>query len=257
MKTGIYKIENLINHHIYIGQSTDIERRWQAEKRVAFSENAHEYNYPLSRAFRKYGVENFSFEIIEECLSSDLNQREKYWIKYYNSFYDGYNQTLGGDGSTGGLPKQKIIGVIQDLLTTDMKHKEIAEKWNISIEMVQGVNTGRYWYQDNLNYPLQERCKQLKQQRGLGRTARYCPKCGAQISQKAILCVSCAREEQRKVIRPSREELKNLIRHTPFTSIAKQYSVSDNAIRKWCDYYNLPRQKSVIKKISDEEWLKV
>jgi hypothetical protein len=40
---------------------------------VAFSENAHEYNYPLSRAFRKYGVENFSFEIIEECLSSDLN----------------------------------------------------------------------------------------------------------------------------------------------------------------------------------------
>jgi hypothetical protein len=44
-----------------------------------------------------------------------------------------------------------------------MKHKEIAKKWNISIEMVQGINTGRYWYQDNLDYPLQERCKQLKQ----------------------------------------------------------------------------------------------
>ena len=50
--------------------------------------------------------------------------------------------------------KEKIIGVINDLLNTNMLHREIAEKWNISTEMVQGINTGRYWYQENKNYPL-------------------------------------------------------------------------------------------------------
>ena len=59
---------------------------------------------------------------------------------------------------------------------------------------------------------------------------------------------------QRMVERPSREELKQLIRTTPFTTIAKQYGVTDNAIRKWCDFENLPRTKKEINSYSDEEW---
>ena len=55
----------------------------------------------------------------------------------------------------------------------------------------------------------------------------------------------------------TREELKNLIRTMPFTKIGEKFNVSDNAIRKWCDKYNLPRKSSDIKKYSDEEWLKV
>ena len=55
----------------------------------------------------------------------------------------------------------------------------------------------------------------------------------------------------------SREELKNLIRTTPFTKIGEKYGVSDNTIRKWCDKYNLPRKAAEIKKISDEDWLKI
>ena len=50
------------------------------------------------------------------------------------------------------------------------------------------------------------------------------------------------------------EELKDLIRIKPFTKIGEQYQVSDNAIRKWCDKYNLPRKATEIKKYSDEEW---
>lgn len=52
----------------------------------------------------------------------------------------------------------------------------------------------------------------------------------------------------------SREELKHLIRTTPFLTIGKQFGVSDNAIRKWCDKYKLPRKVSEIKKYTDEEW---
>lgn len=55
----------------------------------------------------------------------------------------------------------------------------------------------------------------------------------------------------------TREELKNLIRTTPFTRIGEQYNVSDNAVRKWCDKYNLPRKVSEIKQYSDEEWEKI
>ena len=52
----------------------------------------------------------------------------------------------------------------------------------------------------------------------------------------------------------SREDLKHLIRTTPFLTIGKQFGVSDNAIRKWCDKYKLPRKVSEIKKYTDEEW---
>ena len=52
----------------------------------------------------------------------------------------------------------------------------------------------------------------------------------------------------------NRGELKDMIRTKPFTSIAKDFGVSDNAIRKWCDKYNLPRTKKEINKYTDEEW---
>ena len=52
----------------------------------------------------------------------------------------------------------------------------------------------------------------------------------------------------------TREELKQLIRKKPFVQIGLQFKVSDNAIRKWCDKFNLPRKATEIKKYTDEEW---
>ena len=59
-------------------------------------------------------------------------------------------------------------------------------------------------------------------------------------------------ERLSKVI--SREDLKFLIRVEPFTHIAERYGVTDNAVRKWCDKYSLPRHSREIKRISDEDW---
>ena len=50
----------------------------------------------LYKAFNKYGLENFTFEEIEEVENSELDIREKYWINYYDSYNNGYNSTLGG-----------------------------------------------------------------------------------------------------------------------------------------------------------------
>lgn len=85
----------------------------------------------------------------------------------------------------------------------------------------------------------------------------YCKKCGTVITYGAIYCKKCASFLQRKVIRPTREELKRMIRETSFTGIGKYFQVSDNAVRKWCKKYQLPSTKTEIKKYSDEEWNKL
>lgn len=85
----------------------------------------------------------------------------------------------------------------------------------------------------------------------------YCIDCGKIISAQAQRCVECEQLSRRISIRPSREELKVLIRNKPFTQIARQYNVSDNAIRKWCISENLPTKKTEINQFSDSEWEKI
>lgn len=81
----------------------------------------------------------------------------------------------------------------------------------------------------------------------------YCEDCGCEISQGAIKCLSCRNKEKSKNI-PDRDTLKNLIRNIPFVQIGKKYNVTDNAVRKWCDKYGLPRRAKEIKQYSEEEW---
>lgn len=94
----IYKIYNDVNKNVYIGETVrPIEKRWQQHKDKSqdLSIQGH-----LQLAMRKYGIDKFHIEIIEECEDSIRFEREKYWIEYYNSYYDGYNSTLGGEGAT-------------------------------------------------------------------------------------------------------------------------------------------------------------
>ena len=97
MSCGIYKITNKINGKSYIGCSKNIEHRWIAHKSEAILDHNPQYNYSIHKAFRKYGLDNFKFEIIELIPEDELFNREQYWIKYYNSYIKGYNETEGGD----------------------------------------------------------------------------------------------------------------------------------------------------------------
>lgn len=96
----IYKITCNITNKIYIGKSqTTVEDRWNGHCKAAFLPSHSDYNFPFHRAIRKYGKENFTIETIdEENDSNKLKEKEKYWISYYNSYKEGYNATLGGDG---------------------------------------------------------------------------------------------------------------------------------------------------------------
>lgn len=85
----------------------------------------------------------------------------------------------------------------------------------------------------------------------------YCHECGVELKTKATRCPHCARLYLRKVERPSRDELKSLIRSLPFTQIGEKFGVADNTIRKWCKAENLPSKKTIINNYSDEEWAKI
>jgi group I intron endonuclease len=92
--TGIYKITNLINNKCYIGKSEiSIESRLDNHK-VGLHSNNH-----LQASIKKYGIENFSFKIIEECSPEECWLRERYWIEYFKSNISefGYNKTNGGE----------------------------------------------------------------------------------------------------------------------------------------------------------------
>ena len=94
--TGIYKIQNIESGKVYIGQATSWgDRTKQHIKRGLHAETP--LNNKLYPALWEKGVENFTFELIEECARTDLNEREKFWIEYFDSKNWGYNVT-GGNG---------------------------------------------------------------------------------------------------------------------------------------------------------------
>jgi len=94
----IYKATNIINKKVYIGQTTK-----PLQRRISSHKSAYKrFNFRFYQAIKKYGFENFLFEQIDEASSlSELNEKEIYWIKYYNSYdyNNGYNSTLGGNFS--------------------------------------------------------------------------------------------------------------------------------------------------------------
>lgn len=97
-KCGIYIIKNKINDNVYIGQSVDIQARWYAHLRSSRGKMQDSFTQ-LHQAMQTLGASNFFCEILEECLIELLNEKEIYYIKKYDSYYHGYNMTLGGESN--------------------------------------------------------------------------------------------------------------------------------------------------------------
>ena len=92
--SGIYKITNQINQMCYIGQAASIKKRWQQHiKRAIGAEPLT--NNKLYPAMREFGVENFTFEVVDRCDKAQLNEREKYWTEYYKAQEFGYSIRKG------------------------------------------------------------------------------------------------------------------------------------------------------------------
>lgn len=90
---GIYKITNTKNEKTYIGQSTNIEERWKQHKQAI--QTSDKSWYPLARK-ESDGVDDFTFGVLQQCKAEELDELEDYWVDYYKSYVNGYNQTKDG-----------------------------------------------------------------------------------------------------------------------------------------------------------------
>ncbi|MDN4593204.1 GIY-YIG nuclease family protein [Polycladomyces subterraneus] len=102
MTIGIYSIINKANGKRYIGMSVDIENRWRVH--VWMLRNGVHPNEKLQNAWDKYGESKMALEILERFDTVDIEPNgsaEKHFIEMYDSFRNGYNKSLGGDGTVG------------------------------------------------------------------------------------------------------------------------------------------------------------
>jgi len=97
--SGIYKITNKVNGKVYIGQTYDMNYRWTHHK-SDLNHNRH-HNIHLQNAWNIYGQNNFDFAILEKCSVDQLDAKEQFWIKQYDSCAKGYNLDCGGLGVRG------------------------------------------------------------------------------------------------------------------------------------------------------------
>ena len=104
----IYIIKNKINGKQYVGKTIDFSRRMSEHKSESFNPNRQGYNYPIHAAIRKYGVENFIYEVLEDNIGIELlDDREKYYINKLDTMnkLKGYNICDGGQG--GAIPSRQ------------------------------------------------------------------------------------------------------------------------------------------------------
>lgn len=177
----IYKIENIINHKIYIGLTTrDINLRWKEHINISFSER-YGCDYAIHAAIRKYGPENFNINIIDEADNlAELRQKEIYYIGYYHSYTldpqsNGYNMTLGGECNTHLLGELSPVSknsddvrwkIIDLLANTTYYMKDIAKMVNLNSKdgekLVSMINTGENFRQEGISYPIRTRSETRK-----------------------------------------------------------------------------------------------
>ncbi|GAB1795501.1 GIY-YIG nuclease family protein [Priestia megaterium] len=165
MTVGIYMIKNKLNNKIYIGQSINLERRITAHIRD-FNKGTHRNHY-LQRAWDKYGEENFLFTILEYCETDELDKKEMYYIKEFNSLVEnhGYNLDTGGnlnrnfskatrvkmsESRIGEKNGRAIITTkIAESLKVDMakgiSRNELVLKYNVSRSSLYNIATQKNW----------------------------------------------------------------------------------------------------------------
>lgn len=267
---GIYKITNLKNNKCYIGQSKSIEDR--KNKHLTLLRNNKHNNQHLQNAWNKYLEESFIFEIIEE-LSYDkidlLNEREKYWIDYYNSFDNnfGYNNTLGGDGIKGYTHSDEAKKKISEsskgrTLTEEHKQKLInsitgRKKSKEELEKLSNAAKGRKiseWHKKQLiegrkNYKMTDEVKQKISNSRKGFKM-------SEEQKKKLSEINKGKTPGNKKLTKFQEEqiVETFLTNNEITinDLAIKYSVSGSTIRNTLYKFNAKREKKSLKNKNKE-----
>jgi len=193
----IYKATSKTTQKTYIGQSSQtLQERINQHHSQAYSS---QYNYHFHNAIRKYGIEDFIFEIIEDKIKTreELNDKEKFWIAYYDSYYNGYNSTFGGDGR-----QTRDDEIILKLFSEGKTTEEICE--------ITGYNRSTVYRSYKLNkinnevwerksQSLKEKCSRPVEQYSLTgdfiKTWGSATECGKALGSQSLISALCRQEK--------------------------------------------------------------
>ena len=162
IKKSIYIIKNRINNKVYIGQAIDPQHRFISHLSRAKTNSDHS---AIHDAIIALGKDNFYYEILEKDVEN-YNDREQYWIKYYNSLVpNGYNLTIGGEEPPvqygenhprSVISNKEVLNIIEDLKNSKLTQVEIAKKYNQNTQLITSINIGNTHKQNNLTYPIRK-----------------------------------------------------------------------------------------------------
>lgn len=163
--SGIYKV-TFSNQKLYIGLTNNLKRRMQ--EHIGKDRIEHP-DLLFSRALNKYDI--IDIELLEEISPNNrklMYEREKYWIKYFDTYENrdkGYNMTPGGEGfyseginnQASYITQQQVDEIFDLLIHSNLTYNEIAKKIGVSYSIVQRINLGQHYIKPNTNYPLREK----------------------------------------------------------------------------------------------------
>lgn len=281
MEGSIYCITNKITRQQYVGQTIrSIYYRFGQHVDDALK---RKLNTKLSQSIRDYGERAFLVEELEVCDFTELNKKERYWIQQKDTYHNGLNDTLGGEGNK--IVDENIEKEIIEIYTKTHNHILICTTYHISKDTLKKILVDNNIIKENEpfiknnysnaiaavdpqtgeiieRFESQSAAGRWLQQKGLSKICdarKISPLLSKAADKNNVYCGykwlklgEYQTHPKDKVI--DRESLKALIRATPFVQIGQKFGVSDNSIRRWCLKYNLPSTKKEISKYSDEEW---
>ena len=162
IKKYIYIIRNTINEKVYIGQAKDPESRWKGHLSEC---NQLLDNSIIHKAMNKYGYENFYMEILEGPIEN-YNEREKFWISFFNSISpNGYNILEGGEeppvrrgfsNNKSKINKEQLYEIYELLKNPHLTLTEIGSYYNYSPATIRAINQGKRYKQEDIQYPIRD-----------------------------------------------------------------------------------------------------
>lgn len=235
---GIYRITNTVNNKIYIGQSTNIKRRWRSHKCNAKNEKYYNNVYSRNTLYYEmhyYGLEKFKFEVLEECSVNDLNDREAFYIKLCNAIKIGYNVVPDSYHSVPiKLDDIKVFEIKELLRNSSMNQVEIAELFGVNADIIRGINHGRYWVETGEVYPISGGRKLLR---------RYVRSSSVQKNKKSKTNSGTKKLAQKIVDRIDLDMFKELYPIKSNRELAGIFNISKTAVRVTGIKLGLSKQK--------------
>lgn len=241
------KIDNFTKEQVQEIVNTSLTKK-EVAIRLGYSSDAGTVNKVLTQYFKENNInisslqENKNFKYTREtvfCQNGVISQHHLVrWFKKENVPYK--CNICGQEPYWNNKPLTLILDHINGIHTDDR------------LENLQ-------WVCPNCNQQLDTTGSRNPKRKNSAKKF-YCIDCGKEVHKGTLRCASCQAKYRTIPLQDmpvTREELKQLIRTKPFTQIGKDFNITDNGIRKWCDKFNLPRTKKEIKNYSNEEWEKI